>query len=384
MNQSMPSRVVILGAGKMAHAIAHALLQSPEVSALVVADREVAHATRLVRRLRSKRVRAETVDVTRPRALARLLRGAACVIGATTYAHNLRLTEACIAARTHFCDLGGNDGVVAAQHGLNAEARRAGVSVIPDCGLAPGLVNILAYHWAQPFSHLESLAIRVGGLPQAPQPPLRYQLAFSVQGLINEYVEKAQLVVGGKKRAVPSMTGVEALRFAAPYGDLEAFYTSGGVSSLPRTLGKRVANLDYKTIRYPGHAEQIRLLMELGLCNAAAIEVDGQAVAPRRVLETLLDARLPHGEPDVVLIRIALAGQRDGRVVREVHDCVDHFDSATGLSAMQRTTGFSIAIVARLLLEGAIGARGVLYQEQCVPAPAFLAALEGHGIRFTG
>ena len=164
-----------------------------------------------------------------------------------------KLARAAIEARTNFCDLGGNNSVVDSELALDAQARAAGINIIPDCGLAPGMVSVLAAHGAARFRRLDELHIRVGGLPQKPRPPLDYQIVFSVEGLINEYVERARVIRDGEIIEVESMTEVESLQFPAPFGQMEAFQTSGGTSTLPETFLGRIRELDYKTIRYTGN-----------------------------------------------------------------------------------------------------------------------------------
>src|SRR5256714_10315643 len=167
------------------------------------------------------------------------------------------------------------------------------------------MVAVLAAHVASRFSRLDELHIRVGGLPQNPRPPLDYQIVFSVEGLINEYVERARVIRGGHVVEVESMTEVESLDFPAPFGRMEAFQTSGGTSTLPETFAGRVRELDYKTIRYPGHCERFKLLIDLGLCASDAVEVDGSRVTPRPLLREMLYRHLPAAEPHVVLVRLA-------------------------------------------------------------------------------
>jgi lysine 6-dehydrogenase len=322
------------------------------------------------------------------------MRGHDAAISCVTYFHNLSLARAAIEARTNFCDLGGNNTVVDAELALDAEARDAGVNIIPDCGLAPGMVSVLAAHGAARFRSLDELHIRVGGLPQNPRPPLDYQIVFSVEGLINEYVERARVIRGGRVVEVESMTEVEALDFPEPFGRMEAFQTSGGTSTLPETFTGRVAELDYKTIRYPGHCERFRLLIDLGLCASDAVEVDGHAVPPRRLLGELLNRHLPADEPDVVLIRLEFVGQlnddegaagreSDGRAraSRLRYDIIDRFDERTGLSAMQRTTAFPASVIAQMMARGLTTQKGAVPQERCVPPDAFVRELSARDIR---
>jgi lysine 6-dehydrogenase len=266
----------------------------------------------------------------------------------------------------NFCDLGGNNDVVAAELALDAEAKRAGINIIPDCGLAPGMVAMLVAHAASRFDELEAIHIRVGGLPLQPRPPLDYQLVFSVEGLINEYIEPARIVRGGKIVTVESMTELEAIEFPPPFGKLEAFQTSGGTSTLPDTFLGRVGELDYKTIRYRGHCEKFKTMIDLGLCSGEA----------RKVFSELLVRHLPHDEPDVVLIRVEVSG--GGRTLR--YDIVDRFDAATGLSAMMRTTAFPAAIVALMMARGQTASKGALPQERCLNPDLFMRELAARKI----
>src|SRR6185436_14645703 len=171
----------------------------------------------------------------------------------------------------------------------DAEARAAGINIIPDCGLAPGMVAVLVAHGASKFETLDEVHIRVGGLPQDPKPPLDYQLVFSVEGLINEYIEPARVIRDGRITTVESMTEVESLDFPAPFGTMEAFQTSGGTSTLVETYLGNVRELDYKTIRYPGHCEKFKTMIDLGLCPSEPVG----GVVPRRLFGELLVRNLP-------------------------------------------------------------------------------------------
>jgi lysine 6-dehydrogenase len=299
------------------------------------------------------------------------------------YTHNLRLAQAAIEARTSFCDLGGNNSVVKSELELDAEARRAGINIIPDCGLAPGMVSVLVAHGAARFDQLEEIHIRVGGLPQAPRPPLNYQIVFSVEGLINEYIERARIIRNGQIVEVDSMTETESLSFPAPFEELEAFQTSGGTSTLPETFLGRVRELDYKTIRYPGHCEKFKLLIDLGLCSSEAVDLGGTIVSPRRVLGEMLQRHLPADEPDVVLILVEFRGAPAGRDRTQAlrYYIIDRYDERTGLSAMQRTTSFPASIIAQMMARGDIREKGAIPQERCVPPEAFVHELERRDIR---
>ena len=370
--------MLVLGAGRMGLGAVHDLVSQPDVDGVTVADYELSKAEAIAARCGGK-VRAAQIDCNDPAAVVELMRGHAAAISCVNYWLNERLARAAIEAGTHFCDLGGNNDVVDAELALDAEARKKGVSIIPDCGLAPGMVAVLAAHGAARFRTLEEIHIRVGGLPQNPKPPLDYQLVFSVEGLINEYVEPARVIRTGKITEVESMTEIEALDFPEPFGRMEAFQTSGGTSTLPETFLGKVKELDYKTIRYPGHCEKFKLMIDLGLCSSDVIPAGGVTVAPRRVLGELLVRNLPADEPDVVLVRVEFKG--DGKRLR--YDIVDRHDQKAGLSAMMRTTAFPASIVALMMARGQTSPTGALPQERCVPPELFMKELARRNIVVT-
>src|SRR5918998_5682079 len=234
-------KILVLGAGRMGLGAAYDLAHnSADVQSVTVADLDLERARAVVSTVGSAKLTPAQIDVNDAAQVVRLMRGHDAVVSCVTYFHNLQLARAAIEARTNFCDLGGNNSVVAAELALDAEAREAGINIIPDCGLAPGMVSVLAMHGAARFDELEAIHIRVGGLPQVPRPPLNYQIVFSVEGWINEYVERARVIRGGRIVEIDSMTEVERLSFPAPFEELEAFQTSGGTSTLPETFLGRV------------------------------------------------------------------------------------------------------------------------------------------------
>jgi lysine 6-dehydrogenase len=315
------------------------------------------------------------LDIHQAEELHSAIRGSSVVVSAVSYAVNPLVTRAAIENGVSMCDLGGNNDVVRTQIQMHQDARRAGVTIVPNCGLAPGLVNVLAMHGAASFEELESIRLRVGGLPQQPRPPLNYQIVFSVDGLINEYVEPAEVIRDGVRQEVPSLTDLESIAFAPPFGELEAFTTSGGLSLLPTLLEGRIRDLDYKTIRYPGHCEKMRTLVELGFASSEPIVVGGMVRTAREIFTDLLARRLPSTGRDVVLGRVTITGtRRERRAVLE-YEFRDYYDEGTGMSAMMRTTAYPTSIIAAMLGTGVIAERGVLVPEQCVPGDRLLEAL---------
>jgi lysine 6-dehydrogenase len=253
------------------------------------------------------------------------------------------------------------------------------------------MVSVLAMHGAKQFDQLDEIHIRVGGLPQDPQPPLDYQLVFSVEGLINEYIEVARVIRDGQIVEVPSMTELESLSFDG-FPPLEAFQTSGGTSTLPDTFTGKIKHLDYKTIRYAGHCDKFKTMIDLGLCSSEEMVVDYQKVKPRKLFGDLLQKHLPADGPDYVLVRLEFVGTQapspasppggessSGRTTL-TYDIVDKLDESTGLSAMMRTTAFPASIIAQMMARGDVSTRGATPQEIAIDPDKFVAELERRNI----
>jgi len=191
-------KILVLGAGRMGYGVAFDLAHSPAVEAITLADVNIELARAVADKLGSAKVMPRQIDVADFSKVVDLMRGHDAAISCVTYFYNEQLAQVAVEARVNFCDLGGNNDVVARQLALHEAAKAARINIIPDCGLAPGMVSVLAAHGAARFDSLDAIHIRVGGLPQQPKPPLNYQLVFSVEGLLNEYIEPARVLRGGK------------------------------------------------------------------------------------------------------------------------------------------------------------------------------------------
>ncbi len=303
------------------------------------------------------------------------------VFGAIDYKFNIYLTKLCIHVKANFLDLGGNPDIVRSQQKLNDEAKNAGITVIPDLGLAPGMANILTAHIMKKFDKLDECHIRVGGLPQPEYKKsiLNYQQLFSIRGLTNEYLEDAIVIRDGKIEKVKSMSDVEKIMFDEPYGWLEAFQTGGGTSSLPELFEGKITNLTYKTLRYPGHVQFFQFLIEYELLSSEENE-NLNNVNPREVIEFYLQKNLPKGDPDAALMRITVIGTLAGTNKMILYDMIDHFDTETKFTAMARTTAFPTSIVGQMIANGVINEKGVLRSETGVPGKEFLDALKVRNI----
>ena len=374
-------KILVLGAGRMGYGAVYDLLNnSRDVERVTIADLHLKKAEDVASAVGTLKVDPRQIDISDLAASLELMRGHDSVISCVNYWYNGSLSRAAIEAQANFCDLGGNNYVVDEQLAMDADAKAAGINIIPDCGLAPGMVSILAMHGAKQFDQVEEIHIRVGGLPQQPVPPLNYQLVFSVEGLINEYVEVARVIRDGRVTEVESMTEIEPLEFDG-FPPLEAFQTSGGTSTLPDTFLGKIHELDYKTIRYAGHCEKFKTMIDLGLCSSDKIVVDHQKVTARKVFGELLQKHLPADGPDYVLVRLDFVGKKDGETKKLRYDIVDKLDETTGLSAMMRTTAFPASIIAQMTARGDVLMRGATPQEKAIDPDKFVAELERREIK---
>lgn len=375
-------KYTVIGAGLMGSAAAYDIATRNPNDEVVLADINIQQAKSSAAAI-SPNVHPVRVDVNNTKDLVNLIRGSNAVISAVSYSVNLQTTKAAIEAGVSICDLGGNNDVVEKQLQLDSAAKEKGITVVPNCGLAPGLINILATEGAKEFEHLESIHLRVGGLPQHPRPPLYYQIVFSVEGLINEYVEKATVIRDGKLIQIDPMSGLEEIAFPPPFGALEAFNTSGGLSTLTHLLEGKVRNLDYKTIRYKGHCEKFTTLLDLGFATSEPMMVGGSVKTNREFFADLLRKKLDYGDNDVVLARATISGRTATAEKSLVYEFIDYYDEQAKMTAMMRTTAFPTSITAQMLAHGVITDRGVLVPELCVPGKLMIEQLNMRGIKIT-
>ena len=276
-------RMLVLGAGLQGSACAYDLLQNDDVTEVRLADLHTAHLPHFLGPYSGKRLIPTPIDVRDHEAVGALMREADAVMSAIPYYFNLNMAKQAVAAGVHFCDLGGNTEIVFAQKELDSAAAAKGITVIPDCGLAPGMVNILAQHGISQLDTIEEVKIFVGGLPQHPEPPLNYQIVYSLEGVFDYYTTLSWIIRDGIRTQVKALSEREIVEFPAPLGELEAFHTAGGLSTMAFRYEGKIPSMEYKTLRYPGHAAIMEAIRDLGLLDEDPIEVKGGRVAPRDV-----------------------------------------------------------------------------------------------------
>ena len=374
-------RMLVLGAGLQGSACAYDLLQNPAVSQVRLADLRFDHLPPFLAPLSGARLIPTTLDVRDRDAVLAVMRESDAVMSAIPYYFNLQLAECAVEAGVHFCDLGGNTGIVFQQKELAAKARAKGVTIVPDCGVAPGMVNIFAEHGIRQLDTVESVRIYVGGLPQRPEPPLNYQIVYSLEGVLDYYTTLSWVVRNGKREQVVALSEREPVSFPAPVGELEAFHTAGGLSTMAWRYEGKIPTMEYKTLRYPGHASMMESIRELGLLDLDPVDVKGQKVVPRDVFVSVVGPRLtkPKGR-DLLALRVTVSGMKAGAPATRQFDLIDRYDEQRGISAMMRTTGYSLSITGQMQVRGDVTPPGVWTPDECMPAAAYIAELRARGM----
>jgi saccharopine dehydrogenase-like NADP-dependent oxidoreductase len=350
-------RVIVLGCGKIGSVMARDFSESNRGAEVVLADRSEERAREAAAGIEGAGwVALDTADRLE---LVRALKGFNLVLGALPGDYGYGALEASVEAGVDMVDVSYTPEIPL---GLDGPAKEADVTVIPDCGVAPGLSSILVGRAASRLDRVESAHILVGGIPETPVPPLGYTITWSAEGLIDEYVREVSVVEGGRVVHVPALSGLEEVEFPG-VGRLEAFYTDGLrtlVDSLPG-----VDSMYEKTLRYPGHVEGVRLLRELGFFDEEPLEVEGRKVSPRLLTARLLERSLRRPEVgDLLAMIVEVRGKASGEASGYSYYVLDRFDRAGGVTAMARTTAYTASTVAGMLAGGAIEEKGVVPPER--------------------
>jgi lysine 6-dehydrogenase len=382
----MTLRYGVLGAGRQGTAAAYDIARYGDADVVLLGDADVnaarASAARVNALLGRNVAEPFEVNARAPESLGQFLRGLDACLSAVPYYLNTAVARAAIAAGCSLCDLGGNTDVVLEELALDEEARTAGVSVIPDCGVGPGLISNLAVFAIEKFDEPQEVLIYDGGLPQHPRPPFNYACFFNIEGLTNEYAGEALYLQDGAATRVRCFDEAEYELIDVPgLGQLEAFTTSGALSTMVATYEGKLRTLKNKTLRYPGHYALFKGMSDLGLLDTEPLHIEGATVVPRRLLHALLIPRFaprPDDE-DLMVIHIRARGLAQGKRMSLALDLLDLYDEATGFTAMERTTGFHAAIVAQMMARGET-LRGAIPLERAVNAARMVEEVGRRGM----
>jgi saccharopine dehydrogenase-like NADP-dependent oxidoreductase len=382
MDEISSMKALILGCGNIGSAAAQDLAESTIPVQAVVADKSETRAKNVAERIGRKNVSWIQLDAANHNQLIDTLKNFDIAMGFLPATLGYRLAEACIIAGKNLVDV---SYMPENPLTLNDKAAKAGVTIIPDCGLAPGISNILVGHAAEKLDKVRTVRIMVGGLPQNRLKPLGYAITWSPESLIDEYTRKARIVKGGKVMKVKALSGVEKIDFPG-IGKLEAFYTDG-LRNLVDTLGD-VEEMWEKTLRYPGHAKKVKLLKSLGFFDEEKVDVEGLSVSPRKFTVKLFEQKLWKPDvKDVVALKVEVSGVKNGKEILYSYRLLDYYDEKRGFTAMARTTAYTASIIAQLVLKKAVKEKGVVPPERIgmnrLLFQRFLEELEKRGIKIT-
>ncbi len=356
------SDFLILGAGKMGGVIAQDLIENSPTHRVTIADQSPDRLARAATSVSDERLSTLTLDVADRQASEAAMRECDVVIAALPHRHSLAALAAAVRSGVHFVDLVGEWSDRRLEYG--AEAKANGVTVLSGMGVAPGISHVCVGRGVELLDETDRAAIYVGGIPRNPQPPFNYQLVFAIESVLDAYEREASIIIDGRLQVVAPLSSIEPITFPAPFEELECFYTDGLGSLLHTMRGRVTRELVEKTVRYPGHAQVIESLKACGLFSREAIDVQGQDVVPRAVLEKLLDAKLRLGDgQDVTLLRVVVSGRKGNAPMTHVFEMVDHYDPTTNLTSMARTTAFPASVAAQMIADGTIDEPGVLSPE---------------------
>jgi saccharopine dehydrogenase-like NADP-dependent oxidoreductase len=352
-------KILVVGTGNIGSIIARDLAESLPSIEVEIADKDQSRAEKVAASVGRKNVTGIQLDVFDNKNLIATLGKSDLIVGALPGEIGHRLLKACIDAGRNMVDVSfmPEDPLE-----LSKAAAKSGVTIIPDCGVAPGLSHMLLQRGICRLDKVRNAVIMVGGLPEKPIPPLGYTITWSVEGLIDEYTRKARIVKNGKVTEVNALDQVEEIEFPG-VGKLEAFY-SDGLRTLLSTI-KGVENMSEKTLRYPGHIEKIRLLRDLGFLDETPIEFEKTTIAPRKMTVGLLEKKLKKPEvPDILAMLVQVEGTKSGKRMAYVYCILDHYDQKNKVTAMARTTAYTASCVTRLLAKKVIKGKGMIPPEK--------------------
>lgn len=383
----MSYNYAVIGAGRQGTASAYDFIKFGDAEKIILIDSQQSAVDRAVEKLKKltgKNICTGVVlDINDEEALEKILKETDAIVSGVPYYYNHYLTEMAIKAGANFVDFGGNTDVVKEQLNLDEKAREADVSVIPDCGMDPGLNISLIMYIVDIFDSPASIKSYGAGLTQFPKPPWNFELTFHINGLTNEYFGDALFLRDGEVEGIPCLTELETIDFPDSLGQLEAAVTSGGLSTLPYTLKGKLKTLENKTLRYPGHWQQFKAFSDLGLFNTKKIEIGNCVISPREFYHKLIEKQITsETTKDIGIIRIFAEGIKNGRDSRYELELIDYYDPKTEFTAMQRLTGWHASMIAILANKGKVR-KGAVSVENAVPGRDIKMEIEKRGIKIT-
>ncbi len=352
-------KILVIGCGNIGCVVAQDLAESLPTVEIVLADVDETRAQSASSRIGRDNVSGIKLDASNNNTLVSALKKFDLAVGALPGSMGFQVCKAAVAAKTNIVDVSYMPEDVMA---LDEGASKAGILLLPDYGMSPGLGNILAGHAISKLDRVESVHMLNGGLPARPVPPLGYVITWSVNDLIDMYNRKVTIVNNGKKLQVEPLSGLEQLDFPG-VGTLEAFYTDG-LRTLLYTV-KNCKDMWEKTLRYPEHVEKIKLLKALGFFEEKPLQTRDGLVSPRDLTAKLFERELKKKDvPDIVVMRIQVSGTEDGRRYTYTYNIFESSDKKRQVTAMARTTAYTTSVAAQLIANDMVSGKGVVPPEK--------------------
>lgn len=372
---------LVMGVGKMGVVLAKDLIESDPECQVTLADIDFERLGQATEFIGSDRLLPLQRDIEDENQRMEVMEGKDVALCALLHEQSLISLDTAVAKGVHYIDLVGEAPLERMEY--DSKAKEKGIAVISGLGVSPGITNICVGRAVHLLDEAEMGIVGVGGVPVEPKPPLNYRIVYAVESLLGLYERQVLILKDGKIERVGPLTGLEKIEFEDPFSEMEWFYTDG-LNSMTYTLEGKIKDLAEKTIRHMGHVEGVKILKACGFFSRELVDVDGQKVAPRRMLEVILDERMKLGdERDATLLRIKVSGKKDGRSVTHVFEMADYFDTDRQYTSMGKTTSFPASVGAQMIMSGQITQRGVVFPENVFDAnlyDPFMAALAARGV----
>jgi len=376
----------IIGSGRQGTAAAYDIIRFASPKSLTIIDVSIENLNRcknLIKKITGFDINTIELNINDRDSLLEALDSADIFLSSVPYPLNPYLTDIAIESKTSMVDLGGHTNNVIKQLEKSEDAKKAGITIVPDCGMGPGMNVSMALLSMEDFDKVHEVRVWDGGLPQSPKPPWNYNLFFNIQGLTNEYDGNAYFIREGRVVEVPCFEDIENLKFPDSIGTLEAAVTSGGLSTMPWTFQGKIDLLENKTLRYPGHWSEMLAYRQLGLFSENKVDFNGSRITPRDFYHFLLEPKIYDKNPkDICIMRTQSIGESNGQKKIKTIDCIELYDEDTGFLAMEKWTGFHASMVMQHIMNDKVGL-GAHSIENAMSGSAFYdyAVQRGYDIR---
>jgi len=366
---------LVLGAGRMGRVAAADLINSDKKNVVTLADISFDNLRRAQESIKNDRLITLQRDIEDESQLQSLFEDQDVSVCALLHRHSLLVMGTAVMMGVDYVDMVGENTLE--RMAFHDEALKKEITVLSGMGVSPGITNMCVGWAVDLLDETENALIYVGGNPVDPKPPLNYRIVYALDSLLNFYEREALLLRRGIAVKVPPLSSVEQISFQYPFEEMECFYTEG-LNSMAHTLKKKIkGELSEKTIRHKGHSDGIKTLKECGLFSRKPVEIQGQKMKPRDLLEVLLQEKMDLGEEkDVILLRIHVTGLSSNKSTAHTFEMIDCYDSEKHFTSMAKTTAFPASIAAQMIVAEQMEQKGVVFPEQVFNGELFIPMME--------